>query len=268
MMQIHLYCPDCLAELVELGREKGWGNLPPVYCNVNELSNDGLYTVTCPKGHTGKVVLKNLNYELLYDLGVNAIADGYYREAVASMTSALERFYEFFIKTSWRIQGVSYEVIEKNWKEMAIQSERQLGAFIVAYTALFGDVAPVMGNNAKNFRNSVIHKGEIPTREKTMDYAKNVLELIDGPLGELQKAHMEVVKEVFEHYVPYYEPTNKDENVLRTNHLTIISTNEVLPEDDLRKNRDIESLIKMVMEDRERIRMRLVDLDKKEEKNE
>lgn len=262
MMQIHLYCPDCLAELAALGMKNGLENLPPIYSDVNELLNNGVYTVTCSKGHTGKVVLNNLIFELLYDLGINAIGDKYYREAVASMTSALERFYEFFIKTSWRSQGVAYDVIDKNWKEMASQSERQLGAFIGAYTALFGETAPVMGNNAKNFRNNVIHKGEIPTREKTMDYAKNVLELIDGPLGELQKAHMEVVNEVFDHYAPHYTAAKEDENVLTINHLTIVRANEEILGDDARKNRDIEYLVKMVMEDRNLNRLRLVKEEK------
>ena len=258
MMHIHLYCPDCLAEFAKLGQVKGIDNLPPIYSDVNELLNNGVYTVNCSKGHKGKVVLNNLNFELLYDLGINAIGDRYYREAIASMTSALERFYEFFIKTTWRIKGVSYEVIDNNWKEMACQSERQLGAFVVAYSVLFGGAAPVMGNNAKNFRNSVIHKGEIPTREKTIDYAKTVLELIDGPLGELQNAYMGVVKEVFDHYAPHYEPKSEDENVLTINHPTIIRANDFMPEDEVRRNRDIEGLIKMVMEDRERDRMRLV----------
>ena len=256
-MQIHLYCPDCLAEIAKIGQEKGLDDIPPIYSDVNELLNDGVYAVNCPRGHKGKVVLNNLNFELLYDLGINAIGDRYYREAVASMTSSLERFYEFFIKTTWRIQGVAYDVIEKNWKELASQSERQLGAFIVAYTALFGETAPVMGNNAKSFRNNVIHKGEIPTREKTMDYAKTILELIDGPLGELQKAHMEAVKEVFNHYAPHYEPKSEDENVLTINHPTIVCANDILPEDDMRRNRDIENLVKMVMEDRDLNRMRL-----------
>lgn len=258
MMQIHLYCPDCLAELAALGMKNGLENLPPIYSDVNELLNNGVYTVTCSKGHTGKVVLNNLIFELLYDLGINAIGDKYYREAVASMTSALERFYEFFIKTSWRIQGVGYDVIDKNWKEMANQSERQLGAFIVAYTALFGGVAPVMSNNAKNFRNSVIHKGEVPTREKTVDYAKTVLELIDLPLSDLQNAHMAIVNEVFEHYAPHYEANNEEENVLIINHPTIVRTNEILPEDDVRKNRDIENLVKTILEDRNYNRLRLV----------
>ena len=257
MMQVHLYCPDCLAEIAELGQKNGLENLPPIYSDVNELLNVGVYTVNCPKGHTGKVVLNNLNFELLYDLGINAIGDRYYREAVASMTSALERFYEFFIKTTWRIQGVAYAVIDNNWKEMASQSERQLGAFIVACTALFGETAPVMGNNAKSFRNNVIHKGEIPIREKTMDYAKTILELIDGPLGELQKAHMEAVTEAYNHYAPHYEPTSEDENVLTINHPTIVCANDCLPEDDMRRNRDIENLVKMVMEDRDLNRMRL-----------
>ena len=263
-MQIHLYCPDCLAEIATLGQKNGFEDLPPIYSDVNELLNDGVYKVNCPKGHKGKVVLNNLNFELLYDLGINAIGDRYYREAVASMTSALERFYEFFIKTSWRIQGVTYDVIDKNWKEMASQSERQLGAFIVVYTALFGETAPVMENNAKNFRNRVIHKGEIPTREKTMDYAKTVLKLIDGPLGKLQNAHMEVVKEVFGHYAPHYEPAKEDENVLIVNHPTIIRANEEILEGDARKKMDIENLVKMVMEDRKMNRMRLMK-DKDEE---
>ena len=141
---------------------------------------------------------------------------------------------------------------------MANQSERQLGAFIVAYTALLGGVAPVMSNNAKNFRNSVIHKGEVPTREKTVDYAKTVLELIDLPLSDLQNAHMAIVNEVFEHYAPHYEANNEEENVLIINHPTIVRTNEILPEDDVRKNRDIENLEKTILEDRNYNRLRLV----------
>lgn len=41
--------------------------------DVYELMNDGVYTVQCPKGHTGIVVLENLHFELLFGLGINAI---------------------------------------------------------------------------------------------------------------------------------------------------------------------------------------------------
>lgn len=76
MMQINLYCPHCLAELAKEGKAKGIGGLPPILTNVCELLDDGIYTVHCSKGHEGTVVLNNLKFELLYDLGINAIGDG------------------------------------------------------------------------------------------------------------------------------------------------------------------------------------------------
>ena len=56
-MQIHLYCPTCLAELTRIGRESGIESIPPILSDVYELLNDGVYTVHCTKGHVGKVVL-------------------------------------------------------------------------------------------------------------------------------------------------------------------------------------------------------------------
>lgn len=250
MMRIHLYCPDCMAEMAKEESEKGLDGVLPILSNVYELLNDGVYTVRCSKGHQGIVVLNNLKFELLFDLGVNAIGDGYYREAVASITSSLERFYEFFIKTVWHAQGLSFEVIDKNWKTMSNQSERQLGAYVAAYSYSFGEVAPLMSNNQTNFRNSVIHKGEIPTREKTIEYAGAILGLIDNVIVKLRKKYAEAVKETFEYYVPHYKPKDENENVLTINHPTIIRVNEDLPDDDQRRNCDIEYLVNMVLQDR------------------
>lgn len=258
MMQVHLYCPTCLAEAAK-EYKKGVGKVDPILSDVYELMNDGVYTVLCPKGHTGKVVLKNLHFELLFDLGINAIGDGYYREAVASITASLERYYEFFVKTVWHAQGVSFEVIDKNWKEMSNQSERQLGAYIVSYSYAFGEVAPLMDNSMVKFRNSVIHKGEFPTREKTVEYAGTILTLIEASLSNLQAKYQEAVETTFEHYVPHYTPSNEDENVLNINHLTIINATEPLPEDAKRKNRDIDYLVDMVLKNRHPQRMWLLN---------
>lgn len=254
MMRLHLYCPDCMAEASK-EYQSGKGGVAPILSDVYELLNDGVYTVHCPKGHTGKVVLANLHFELLFDLGINAIGDGYYREAVASITASLERYYEFFVKTVWRAQGIAFEIIDKNWKEMSNQSERQLGAYIVSYSYAFGEVAPLMDNSMTKFRNSVIHKGELPTREKTVKYAGGILALIDESLSNLQAKYLEVVEATFEHYAPHYEPADENENVLTINHPTIIRANEPLPEDDQRKNRDINYLVDMVLKDRHPQRM-------------
>ena len=253
-MQLHLYCPDCLAEASKK-REKGDRDVAPILSDVYELLNEGIYTVHCPKGHSGKVVLNNLNFELLYDLGINAIGDGYYREAVASITAALERYFEFFVKTVWHAQGVAFDIIDKNWKEMSNQSERQLGAYIVSYSYAFGEVAPVMANNLTKFRNSVIHKGELPTREKTKEYAGAILSLIDESLSKLQAKYIDAVNATFEHYAPHYTPADDSENVLHINHPTIIQAKEPLLDDDQRKRRDIDYLIKMVLDGRHPQRM-------------
>ena len=218
-MQVHLYCPDCMAEASK-EYEKGKGGVAPILSDVYELLNDGVYTVHCPKGHSGKVVLANLHFELLFDLGINAIGDGYYRDAVASITASLERYYECFVKTVWH-----------------------------------GDVAPLMANSMTKFRNSVIHKGEFPTREKTIEYAGAVLKLIDESLLHLQAKYQEAVEATFEHYTPHYEPEDENENVLTINHPTIIRANKPLPEDDQRKNRDINYLVDMVLKDRHPQRM-------------
>ncbi|WP_238149350.1 hypothetical protein [Arsenophonus endosymbiont of Aleurodicus floccissimus] len=63
-----------------------------------EFKNDGRYEITCQNGHSSITFLQQQKFEILFDIGACAIIDGYYREAVSSFTSALERFYEFFIK--------------------------------------------------------------------------------------------------------------------------------------------------------------------------
>lgn len=263
-MRIHLYCPDCLAEMSKSGMNNSLKDIPPILSDAYELLNDGVYSVQCPKGHHGKVVLNNLNFELLFDLGINAIGDGYYREAVASMTSALERFYEFFIKTIWCERGLSFDVIDKNWKTISSQSERQLGAYVMAYSSSFGENVPLMNNNQTSFRNSVIHKGEIPTREKTVKYAGEILQLIDCVLDNLRTKYAESLRRTFNHYTPHYEPKDENENVLTINHPTIISASHVFSNDDPRKNRDIESLINMVLKERHQHRMWFIDEEERE----
>lgn len=257
MMLLHLYCPTCFKELIERGQENDFESLPPLYSDVYEVLDKGIYKTQCPKGHKGTIVVNNLKFELLFDLGLNAIIDGYYREAVASITSAMERFYEFFIKVSWRIAKVEYENIEKSWKLIANQSERQLGAYISSYSNLFCEHPLVMKNNMTSFRNSVVHKGEIPDKDKTIEYVQYVLNLIDSSLDKLKSAYPDIVHEVYEHYLPQYN-TTKDEDVLTINNLTTL-TIQPLVDDDIRKNREIKSLLEMIKNDRHQLRTRLYE---------
>lgn len=260
-MQIQLYCPICLANLARSG-VKTFEGIEPIYSNVYELLNDGIYHTHCEKGHEGVVVLDNLNFELLFDLGINAIADGYYRDAVASITAALERYYEFFIKVAWRVQSLEFDKIDAAWKDISQQSERQLGAYVALYSFLFSELPTLLSNSQVGFRNEVIHKGIVPTKEKSIKYAELVLTIIRESLNKLKGKHNEVIQDVFQHYSPKY--SGKDgEDILTINHPTIIRATDSFEEDDERNTNDINSLLKFVLKDRHIHKMRLTDDAKK-----
>ena len=121
-----------------------------------------------------------------------------------------------------------------------------------------------MSNKQKSFRNNVIHKGEIPTREKTVKYAGEILEIIEGALNRLKENYFDTVKESFNHYVPHYEPKDPSENFLTINHPTIIRTNEPFQKDQ-KTERDIETLISLVLQARKHRRMWLINESEKKQ---
>ncbi|WP_157371840.1 hypothetical protein [Vibrio sp. MEBiC08052] len=106
------------------------------------LRDDGFYHFTCPYGHESIFLLQNPLFEILFEIGISAIVDEYYREAVSSFTSALERFYEVFIKYYSVCNEIDWEVIQKGWKYTKKSSERQLGAFVFLYMQEFKTPPP------------------------------------------------------------------------------------------------------------------------------
>lgn len=121
--------------------------------------------------------LDNLKFELLFDLGLNALFDGYPREAVSSCASALERFYEFY----WRVVMARLEVPPDQaaaaWSAVARQSERQLGMYISAHLALVRSAPPLLSNKDTKFRNDVIHNGYVPMLQEGVAFASAVMTL-------------------------------------------------------------------------------------------
>src|ERR1700687_1186458 len=114
-MILTLFCPICAFEA-----QKGLPHARiEVALPIARLSDDREYEVHCEAGHTSRVFVNNLKFELLFELGINALIDGYPREAVSSFASALERFYEFFCqvaalalsipKWSFRMLGVQWQ---------------------------------------------------------------------------------------------------------------------------------------------------------------
>lgn len=175
-MRIYLSCMQCLKER----------NKPDDAIYLAELQDSGLYWMRCRAGHETVTCLQEQKFEILYELAANAILDGYYRDAVVSFTSSLERFYEFYIHVMCIKRGVLEERFLEAWDRVAVQSERQLGAYIFIYALENGQRPELLNNKMVTFRNEVIHRGKIPTKQEAIEYGQAVLGLIVPVLSDLK----------------------------------------------------------------------------------
>jgi hypothetical protein len=174
-MRIYLSCMECL----------NLHGQPGSICIV-ELEDGGLYRKTCERGHETITALQQQQFEVLFDCGVYAIVDGYYRDAISSFTSALERFYEFYIELECHKHGVDAINFAPAWKHVSAQSERQFGAFIFLFLCENGKSPTLLKPDSVKLRNAVIHKGKFPTREQAILYGQEVSELIGKTLSDLR----------------------------------------------------------------------------------
>lgn len=187
-MRLLIPCMECLKEL---GRPGDW--LAQV-----EFRDDGRYELACPQGHRFVTVLQDQKYEILFEIGINALLDGYYREAVASFAAALERFYEFAAMVLLEEATIDRERVNASWKLVVNQSERQLGAFIFLWLGRFREVPAILPEKVVKFRNEVVHKGRIPTREEAASFGDSVLEVVVPKLAQMkQHAAEALIKATF-----------------------------------------------------------------------
>lgn len=175
-MRMPLSCMDC-------SREAPDGELTLYSASV---SNSGLYEFTCKNGHDCKVILQQCQFEILSEVGLQALIDGYYRDAVVSLSSSLERFFQLVIEVIVEHQGTSSSEMLSTWSVMARQSERQLGAYLIVYLLSFGERAPALNANQTKFRNDVVHQGKIPTEDEAVSFCQSVVEIIRPTISRLQ----------------------------------------------------------------------------------
>lgn len=184
-MRINHICPYCMQEAFDYsGMQTLKFRLTP-----HMLHDSGVHKIKCPRGHEYSVVLSAAKYEILYDVGMNALGDGYTRESVSSFASSLERFYEFFIKFQMVNAGIASELADEAWKKVSNQSERQLGAFTYLYLSSLGELPPELSSKERGFRNDVIHKGYIPSVDEAIEFGKVVYNHIMEVLSELETKH-------------------------------------------------------------------------------
>lgn len=190
-MKLPIACMQCLAE----------NGKPSETLAFVEFRDDGRYEFTCDNGHRTTTILQQQRFEILFDIGSHAILDGYYREAVSSFTSSLEQFYEFFVRVVLLNKKADIASIKAAWKQIAKQSERQFGAFVITYLAEFGQSPNVLSNSKVEFRNDVIHRGIIPSRQQAMEYGQAVLDVLRPDLIQLRDKCTEGFKAAILHHL-------------------------------------------------------------------
>jgi hypothetical protein len=163
-----------------------------------QVRDEDLYKYECSRNHTNLYFLKNEKFELLLESAFHAINDGYYREAISSLSASLERLQEYLIKVLFRKHNRSEEVFNSAWKKVSQQSERQLGAFIFLYVKEFTSLPDNLSDNERKFRNDVIHKGKFPTYEETLKYGQRILNVIYENLNQVIGKLEYVIREMSE----------------------------------------------------------------------
>lgn len=194
----------------------------PSTCYPAELQDSGLYRLVCKHRHETFICLQEQKFEVLFELALNAIVDGYYREAVASFSSSLERFYEFYLRVMCVKRGLDDATVERAWKAISKQSERQFGAYAFTYLIETGTLAPTLPEQKVAFRNEVIHKGRIPSRDEAVTYGEDVLQVISPILDHLKKTDHEHVGRVVGKHIT--NTRQKLEGAPRVSFLSIATT--------------------------------------------
>lgn len=142
------------------------------------FNENGYYRFRCAQKHVHEIVLVQMRFEVLAETAMQAIVDGYFRDAVASFAAALERFYQFYLEVVAHSKGVPSTAQTATWKQVANQSERQLGMFIGVYQLENGNAPPLLDQKRVAFRNRVIHQGYLPTEEEAVEFGQAVVDLV------------------------------------------------------------------------------------------
>lgn len=213
-----------------------------------ELRDDNIYPITCVNGHDSIVLMESHKFELLFEMGIKAMLDGYFREAVSNFAVSIERFHEFSIEifiqyllntdnsNSVFLQFDRTSEYNKAWKTISNQSERQLGAYTMLYLSVFKLAPELIKPKHVEFRNKVIHKGYFPTEQETLSYAKDMFSYLQTKLIELKKNMDDYVEFIYDRKVREYITS---ENI---NEKYLVKWGELLTFRTLRPVKEIEAL--------------------------
>ena len=122
---------------------------------------------------------------MLLESGANALLEGYTIEAASSFSSAYERYFEFAINVFCSHLSLNERHISDTFKQVSKQSERQFGAFLFLYLAVF-QKPYTLNRKITEIRNRVIHQGHIPTPEEVIEFGELIYQEIYSITQKLQ----------------------------------------------------------------------------------
>lgn len=179
------------------------------------IDNKRFYEFTCPEGHLNFAIQGNNKYEILYELGIEAYNDEYFREAVTNFTAAVERFHEYCVMLF--LASKSFEEFTlslSNQKAIVKYSERQYGAFFILFLKYVNSAPPILDEkflkkhnlklsveNPVNFRNNIIHQGYIPTKEECISYAKITAFYINEILEHIYNWDVDIIRQTNDFFI-------------------------------------------------------------------
>ncbi|QQZ58911.1 hypothetical protein JI735_19460 [Paenibacillus sonchi] len=223
-----------------------------------DLTDDLYYEFTCSKGHENVFFIKRHKFELLFKMGLFALCDGYYREAASNFAAAIERFHEFCINVFscyngqdslqiadkiFRVNDSKFESeLDESWRELARQSERQYGAYIMLYLITFKRHPQLMKRKSIEFRNNIVHKGAFPDKGRTTEYAKGTYDYIHSKFLELKKEIPEITEHVYSREIRKF----RDDKLEIYNGKTLVT---YLPNTPFGVERSLEALINIDFEE-------------------
>lgn len=146
--------------------ELGHPSFEPFFAPYYE---DMIAPIQCARGHKTVAMLQSQKFEVLLESGATALAAGFTLEAAATFSAAFERFMEFAAKVMLLHMGMDTAAYDEMFKEMARQSERQIGSFMALHALVLGVAYKPVPKIAK-FRNDTIHKGTIPTPDEVTSF--------------------------------------------------------------------------------------------------
>jgi hypothetical protein len=190
-MKLLYPCFECIQQKISALRSKEI-DINSLSISFN-LSDDGIYESECNAGHKNIICIQAQKYEILFDIGVMALLDGYLIEAVVDFTSSFELFREFNLKIVSHKNGIDFDEFNKNWRHVSNQSERQLGGFLFFYLLDQKKTVDFMCQDKINFRNKVIHKGYFPNYKEVYDYGEYIYNSIIPLYYDLRLKYMESI---------------------------------------------------------------------------